>query len=73
MSSGEEFRRELRKALADLHRQQRNRRGRRPKGIERADFGRAGFRREPPCEHGKECRGESHEPSETAAAPQVSG
>jgi hypothetical protein len=47
MSSGAEFRAELRKALAGQHRQQRNRRGWRAKGLERPDLGRAGYRREP--------------------------
>jgi hypothetical protein len=47
MSAGEEFQRELRTALVNLHKAQRNRRGRLPKGLERADLGRQGYRREP--------------------------
>jgi hypothetical protein len=48
MSSGEEFRRALRKAQAELRRQQRNRRGKRRKGLDAADLGRAGHRRPVP-------------------------
>jgi hypothetical protein len=50
MSSGQQFRDAYRKAQADSHRAQRNKRGRRLKGAERADFGQARFRHEPLCE-----------------------
>jgi hypothetical protein len=57
MSTGADFRAELRRALAELHRQQRNQRGRRAKIAGIPQFsGRLGYRREPPCEHGGECR-----------------
>jgi hypothetical protein len=52
MSAGAEWRAEVRKALAELHRQQRNRRGRRAKGLERADVGRLGLRIPPPQDTG---------------------
>jgi hypothetical protein len=48
MSSGEDFRRELRKALADLHKAQRNKRGKRPGKRGSAQFGTLGYRRDPP-------------------------
>lgn len=51
LSSGEEFRDAYRRALADRHKTQRNKRGRRPSGMQRADFGTSGYRREPPSEN----------------------
>lgn len=59
MSSGAQWQAEVRKALADLHKAQRNRRGKRPQGIKRPEYGRLGYRREPPsnceCEGTCEC------------------
>lgn len=47
---GEDFRDAYRRALADLHRQQRTRRGR-GKGVPAGTpFGRARYRREPPAQ-----------------------
>ena len=48
VSSGEQFRRELRKARADLARERRNQRGKRPKGCGLNSAGRAGYRVPPP-------------------------
>lgn len=52
MSTGAEFRHAYRRAQADLRKAQRNKRGKRPRSAERADYGRVGFRREPPRENG---------------------
>jgi len=52
MSTGAEWRVEVRRAQAAIHKAQRIKRGKRPRGAERADYGRAGFKREPSRENG---------------------
>jgi hypothetical protein len=52
MSSGKDWRAAYRKALSDLHRGQRNRRGRRRKGAGADTFGRLGLRIPPPRDTG---------------------
>ena len=45
--NGEAFRREVAKATASRHRQQRNSHGRRPQGVARIDTARVGYRVKP--------------------------
>jgi hypothetical protein len=49
---GEEFRRAVRKAISAQHKAARNRRGRRARGLERANLGRLGLRIPPPRDTG---------------------
>jgi hypothetical protein len=51
---GDEWRQAVKRALADQHKAARNRRCKRPSGMQRADFGAAGYRRESPSENSGE-------------------
>ena len=70
---GEEFRRALRKAISAQHKAARNKRGKRPTGMQRADFGAKGYRREPPSSY---CQNDNKDSGTVeglaGAAPQVS-